>query len=302
MKLQNKALWADAAILLTAIIWGSAFVVLKSALDYVTPIYLMAFRFSLAALGMGLIFHKRLANVDKATLCRGAVLGVALALGYGIQTVGLQYTTAGKNAFLTSVYVVLVPFLYWVFYRKRPTAYNLAAAVLCLLGVGFLSLGEGFTMGLGDALSLLCGVFYGVHIVLLSRYAQNSDNFSLTTIQFGVAAVLFWIYAGLFEPFPRELGWPAVGGILYVTVFSTMVALSLQTIGQKYTSASHASILMSTEALFGTLFGILILGERFTAQTALGCGLIFLAVLTSETEWSFFRRKPSDPLPPPFDE
>ena len=99
MKLQNKALWADAAILLTAIIWGSAFVVLKSALDYVTPIYLMAFRFSLAALGMGLIFHKRLANVDKATLCRGAVLGVALALGYGIQTVGLQYTTAGKNAF-----------------------------------------------------------------------------------------------------------------------------------------------------------------------------------------------------------
>ena len=104
------------------------------------------------------------------------------------------------------------------------------------------------------------------------------------------------------DSFPRELGWPAVGGILYVTVFSTMVALSLQTIGQKYTSASHASILMSTEALFGTLFGILILGERFTAQTALGCGLIFLAVLTSETEWSFFRRKPSDPLPPPFDE
>jgi len=269
-------------MLLIALIWGSAFVVVKSTLESITPLYLMAIRFTISALVMCIFFLKRIRTSPKGTILKGLGLGSILAIAYGVQSIGLVYTTAGNNAFLTAIYVVLVPFFGYLIFRRRPTGRNLLAAGVCLAGVGFLSLGEGFTMNIGDALSLLCGVFCAVHIVLLGHYAKECDGMVITAMQFVGTAAIFWLWAPLCETAPQSISMDVVWSILYMSLICTVLALSMQTIGQKYADPSRASLLLSCEALFGTVLGIVLLGEPFTPRIGLGAGLIFCAVLISE--------------------
>ncbi len=282
---QKKVLLAELALLAAGAIWGSGFVVMKNSLDSLPVNYLLAFRFTIAAVVFSLISIKRFRGVTWKTVGAGAACGAMMFLAYCVQTYGLSFTTSGKNAFLTAVYVVIVPFLYWLLYRRKPGRQNVLAAVLCLAGVGLVALDSDFSVNIGDALTLLCGVLYAVHIILVSHFTtQGEDVMTLTLFQFLFSALCAWVAAALFEPFPTAaFSQPgAMFSLGYLGLICTLVALTLQNVGIKYAPPSHASLLMSTEAPFGCLFGILLLGEPFTLKFALGFLLIAGAIVLSE--------------------
>lgn len=280
-------------ILIATIIWGTTFFILKDTLDTVELQFLLAFRFSVAAVLLALVFWKRWKHIDKSYWWRGAVMGLLLYAAYTVQNYGLMDTTPGKNAFFTAVYCVLVPFLYWAVDRLKPDRFNVTAAVMCVVGIGFVSWdAAGMSLSMGDVLTLCGGVLYAWHIVAVSKFAKGRDIFLLTVIQFGTTALCCWVGTLCNHGIP-------VGGLpvrawvvlLYLAIAATSLALLFQNIGQKYTDPSSAAVLLSLEAPFGVLFSVLFAHEQVSATMLLGFALIFLAVVCSETKFSFLRHK-----------
>ncbi len=280
---------AGAGMLLAAAIWGIAFVVVKNSLDTIPPTYMLAFRFTIAAVLLAAICFKKLRGLKASTVRAGAVLGFWLFFSYLVQTIGCQYTTAGTNAFLTSAYVVIVPFLCWLLFKKRPDAFCVMAAFLAIVGIGLLSLQGDMSVNRGDILTLVCAVGFAMHMIYIDRYTECDDPVVLTALQLAFAALFSCLLAPILDGgFPAGIFRPAaIGSMLYLGVFSTMVGFLLQNVCQKYTSPATASLLLSTEAVFGVLFSVLLLGEQMTPRMLAGCGLLFLAVLLSETKLSF---------------
>lgn len=287
--------FAKPLILLATLIWGSSFFVMKNTLDQVPVFFLLAVRFTAAALILFALFFRNWKGADRSDLKSGAVMGTLLFVAYTVQTFGLERTSSGNNAFLTAVYCVIVPFFYWGISHQKPDRYNLLAAVLCIAGIGLVSLDGSLSMNLGDLLTLASGLAYAFHIVAVARFSQGKDVFLLTTIQFAVTALWSWAFALLTGGFPAEaLSLDAVWRLGYLAVFATAGALLFQNIGQKYTAPSTAAVLLALEAPFGVLFAVLFDGERPTVQMLAGFVLIFVSVLCSETKFAFLRRKPVD--------
>ena len=216
-----------------AFIWGSSFFIMKNALDDLPVQYLLALRFTTGAVLLGLFCWKKWRDFTRDYLWRGAVIGAFLYLAYSIQTYGLALTTPSKNAFLTSVYCVMVPFLYWAVLRVRPDRFNILAAVLCVAGVGLVSLSGALTVQLGDALTLLCSVFYAAHIVAVAKVSPGKDIYLLTVFQFTFAALYAWIGGALTETFPAAALVRAdiLLPLAYLGVMATTVALLFQNVG-----------------------------------------------------------------------
>ena len=287
---------AKPMLILAPVIWGSSFVVMKHSLDSFTPFYLLAFRFTAAAVLLGLVCWKSWRAMDRSYLKSGLIIGTFLFLAYAFQTFGLDRTTSGKNAFLTAVYCVIVPFLYWLIARRRPDKWNILAAFICIAGIGMVALttkgSGGLAVNLGDMLTLAGGFFFAAHIVAVNKFAEGRDIFLITVLQFAVFAAWSWIGALAFrEPFPAGLSGGAVFAMVYLVVFSSCGALLFQNIGQKYTAPATAAVLLSLEAPFGVLCSILVGEENLNAVMVLGFALIFLAVVCSETKFEFLRKK-----------
>ncbi len=292
MKGNKLHIIADLTLVLVAIIWGSGFTASKLALDSgFGPFYMMAFRFTIAAVIMRIVLHKKLKKVSREELKAGAIIGAFLFFAFGTQTVGLIFTTPSKNAFLTGTNVVMVPFIYWAISRVKPDIYSVIAAVVCFLGIGTLSYDGSFTMGTGDTLSLICAVGFACHISLTGYFAKKVDVIKLAFLQMVFAAALSFGTAIFFEDLPAEFSRTGVLSIIYLGVFSTMVAFFLQTVAQKYTTASRTAIILSTEAIFGTLFSVILLSEQLTMNMIIGGCAIFIAIITVETKWEFLRGK-----------
>ena len=285
---------ASFGLLLASIIWGGAYVAVMSSLDMIPPLYVMAIRFTIALIGLSLVFFKRLKKITKGDLIAGIVLGVLMFMSYIFQTYGLKYTTASKNAFLTTSYVVMVPFLNWMISRKKPDSYGIFAAFLAIVGIGFLSLQGDMSINPGDLLTLMCGVFFALHLIYIDRFTVKSDPIILTVLQIGVSGILSWICAPLVDgALPSIQGGQAMSelvmSLLYLGIASTMVGFLLQNIGQKYTEPSTAALLLSMESVFGVLFSVLMLGEVLSVRMAYGCILIFVAIIISETKIEFLQ-------------
>ena len=274
---------ADGILTLTALIWGTGFVVMKNTLSSVPPAAIIAIRYGIATLLAAVLFRRHLKDIARADVARGALVGLLLALAYIVQTIGLDYTTAGKNAFLTTVYVLLVPFASWLIFRQKLSRSNFIAAALMLTGIGCLSLdGESGGLNIGDLLTLLCGVFYAAHIMAVERCQRKTNTYALIVLQFAFAAAFAAVYHLLFERgLPMSLHMDTVGSLLYLSVFSTTVAMSLQNIGQSMAPASHASILLSLESVFGALASCIFLGEAVTPRMLLGFAVIFAALVVN---------------------
>ena len=283
-QLGKKELLADGLLLLTALIWGSAFAVVKNTLDSFPPAAIIAMRYTIATALTGIAFRKHLRALTREDILRGALVGLLLSAAYIVQTIGLSYTTASKNAFLTAVYVMLVPFFSMALFRQRLRKANFIAAAMMLLGIGLLSLdGESGGLNVGDVLTLLCGALFAGHIIAVERCQRRTDAYALIVLQFGFCALYALVYTLLFERgVPMTFSAGSVGGLLYLAVFSTTSAMSLQNIGQSMAPASHASILLSLESVFGVIFSCLLLGERVTPRMLLGFAVIFAALLVSE--------------------
>ena len=288
---------ASAGLLLVALIWGVAFVIVKSSLDYIPPIWMLAFRFTLATVLMFLIFGKRIAQAvrdSREIVKHGFLLGIFLYVAYATQTIGCVYTTAGRNAFITAIYVVLVPFFHWIRTKKRPNRLCFIAAFLAIAAIGLISLNGDLTMNIGDFLTLICGIVYALQIEYLDKYTEDEDPIVLSVFMIGFAAVFSWLSAPLLDGpvskivFNREM----LVGILYLGVLSTMVCFMLQSLCQKYLKSSAAAIIMSMESVFGALSSAVFLGERMTGRAVFGCILMFVAVVLAQVDFEeLFRER-----------
>lgn len=273
------------ALLAAALLWGTSFVILKNTLESVGTLWILAVRFTLAALLLGFFAGKRLARLSRRERKGGVLLGLCLAAAYITQTYGLKYTTPGKNAFLTAVYCVLVPFLAWGVYRRKPMLRHVLAALLCLVGIGFVSLSD-LESGLnrGDMLTLFCGVFYALQIVIVEHYGgEGGDALSLSAVQFAVAALVCWAGALPLEPVPVGVPVGAWLNIAYMGFVCTGLCFFLEAWGMKYTPSSTAAVLLTLESVFGTLTSVIFYHEQLTAKLLIGFALIFFSVLLSET-------------------
>ena len=293
MSEQTMRRLAKPMLFLAAFIWGSSFFIMKGAVDVIPTFFLLAIRFTGGAALLGLLCWKRWRSFTRDYWWRGAIIGGFLFLAYSVQTFGLQGTTPSKNAFLTAVYCVLVPFFYWAAAGRRPDRFNILAAVLCVAGVGLVSLSGDLTITWGDGLTLLCAVFYAAHIVAVSRVSPGKDIYLLTVLQFFFAALWAWLCGALTQRMPPLA---AVSGDLllqlgYLVVMATTVALLFQNVGQAWSDPSSASVILSLESVFGVLCSVIFYGDPVNARLVIGFGVIFVSVLCSETKFSFLRER-----------
>lgn len=295
----KKQYWPQLMMVAATVIWGSSFLLMSQAVDRIPVFFLLAVRFTLGTTVLAVIFWKRWRKLDLEAVKGGVILGLLMQSAYIFQTYGLkdltfsQGTTPGKNAFFTAVYCILVPFFVWIFFKKRPDVYNVAAAVLCLSGIGLVSLGGEMGIVGGDLLTMLGGAMFALHIMMVPRYAEKSDVVLLTILQFATMAALSWVGVLLTHQAMPLTAIPAGVWvrIVYLAVFATALAMLFQNIGQAHTAPATAAVLLSLEAPFGVLFSVLFGTERPTAAMYCGFGLIFCAIIVSETKLSFLPRK-----------
>ena len=285
----HPALRFGAALLLLAVtaIWGSAFVFTKNAIAAIGPLHFLFYRFSLAAALTAIIASRRLKLIDRDMLKKGLITGAALAGGYATQTIGLQYTTVGNSAFITGFYVVLVPFVGW-FFSHNIKGGQVALGFLALLGLALFSLNEQFRLNYGDIWTLACAAIYACHFVLLGRYTQGKDSLLLTLLQIVVAALLFGLAALLLEAAPPQTAFSGEVwfALAYCAILASALAFFIQTAAQKILSPIQASLVFTTEALFGAFFGWLLLGEGLLPRQLGGAALLIgsMAAVLLKTE------------------
>jgi drug/metabolite transporter (DMT)-like permease len=285
-----NSLLGRGALFLATIIWGVAFVLMDFTLGSVTTLYLLAFRFTGAAVIMLLVSFKSLKKIDRHYLRGGALMGLVLFLAYVIQTYGLTFTTPGKNAFLTASYCIMVPFIYWITNKIRPDRYNISAAFIGLIGVGLISVSQRLSVNTGDALTLVCAFFFAMHIVVSGRVVGGRNILLLCLIQFAVAGILSGVGAFLFEPFPQNVPASTMLMLVFLTVVATALCLLLQIFGQKHTPPSQTSVIMTFEAVFGILSSLIAGREMLSVKLVIGFMLTFTAVIISETKLKFLKR------------
>ena len=279
---------ASGGLILTAAIWGFAFVVVKDSVDTIPPVYMVSIRYTIAAVLLGFVLIPQFKKLNRYYWIHGAVTGLMLALGYITQTIGCKYTTAGKNAFLTTIYVILIPLISWPLNKKRPHFVVFLSAVMALVGIGLLALrNEGGVLGfnVGDILTLICGLFYALHIIFTAKFSQDKNPVILTWIQFIVAAVFSWSVSPLIDgSFSVALlkSSRVIFSMLYLGIFSSLVAFLLQNICLKYMESSLASLFLSLESVFGVVFSAIFLRERMTLVMIIGCVLIFAAITIAD--------------------
>jgi drug/metabolite transporter (DMT)-like permease len=269
-------------LIFVTIIWGFAFVVVKNSLDYVPPLYMMAFRFTIASVVLALLFLPKFKLLDKSTFFHGMILGIFLFAAYAFQTVGLQFTTAGKNAFLTTTYVMMVPFLNWFFHKSKPSWNCVLAAIIALIGIGLLSLQGDFSMNRGDVLTIICGFFFAVHIMFVDKYVQKISGIHLSFMQFTVCSVICLICAFIFEKVEIQSIINASISIAYAGVFSAALGYTLQIIAQKWVAPNIAPLIMCLESVFGVLCSAVMLRQMLTGNEILGCVIMLVAIIISQ--------------------
>lgn len=273
-------------LLSCAALWGGSYLLAKVAMSAITPQWLMALRMAGACACMFILFHRHITPyLNRSIVVPALVVGVTYWGTMVTQTIGLKTIDPGRSAFLTAAYCVLTPFAMWIVSRVRPHAINLVAGLICLVGVGFVSLKDGASLSLsaGDWLTIGTAVVFSFNLTFLGVYAKRFDPIALTFVQFAVAGVLFLAGAAFTEPAP-DAGWLAPGvvaSVVYLFLGATMAGQIMQNIGLAHVPPSQASIIMCMESLFAVTFSALFWGERIVWSSLVGFALIFAAVLMS---------------------
>lgn len=290
---KTMKLLAKPMLFAAAFFWGASFMLMKGALDSIPTGHLIAIRFTAGAPLVALISCRHWKDFSLDYLWRGGLAGLLLFLVYWAQTVGLETTTASNNAFLSAVYCVIVPFMTWLLFRERPDRYNVAAALLCIAGVGFVSLTGALTISAGDGFTLLGSVFCAANIIAVARLGRDKDVMLFTVVQLATVALCAWALALTTETFyfsalvRSEVIWP----MLYLCVMATAVCLMLMNVGLVWSEPAPAAVILSLEAVFGVILAVIFYGDPLTPRLLAGFTLIFVGVLCSETKFSFLRMK-----------
>lgn len=287
----SKRMQGNIMLLITAMIWGSAFVAQSKGMEYIGPFTFNVMRNfigGIVLLPVIALFSRgkkyepeEKKQLNKNTLIGGVCCGLVLFLASSFQQYGLVHTTAGKAGFITALYIVIVPLL-GVFMGKRVPKIIWGCVALAIAGFWLLCIKEGFTVGLGDLMVLICALFYSVHIVTIDHFSPKVDGVKMSCIQFFTAGVVSIIPMLLWEVPQASAIMDAIWTILYAGVLSSGVAYTFQIIAQRHTEPTVATLLMSLESVFAALSGWLILNERLLPRELLGCALVFIAVILAQ--------------------
>jgi drug/metabolite transporter (DMT)-like permease len=270
----------DLALILVTAIWGSTFLIVQESLPLISPLLFLALRFALATLVLALIYRKRL---HRAAVVPGAIAGLFLFAGYAFQTIGLQFTTASKSAFLTSLSVPMVPLAASLVYRRVPGRFELLGVLVATAGMVLLTFpGRIAYVNNGDALSFLCAISFAGQIVAVGHFANRANFESLVTMQMVTVTLLslatfWWVEKPVFRP-----TFPSASAVLATGLFATALAFSIQAWAQQYTTVTRTAIIYALEPVFAAVTSFAVVGEMLTKRAAFGAGLILFGILIVE--------------------
>jgi len=284
-------------MLLTAMLWGAGFIGTQMALDSgFSPGLFLSSRFAIASVILLVIGIKKIFPLCKQDVLYSFISGFLLFLGSYLQTIGLTFTTPSNNGFFTSVYVIIVPLIAWVLHRKRPPFKLWVCCLIALAGLIALSYQQdtGFTINVGDMLTLLSAFLFACHYASLGIISPKVETLKLTFLQLAFVAAASFICMLIFEPGSTEradwsAGWMPV---LFHAVFPTCLCFFMQFWAQARTSSSKAAIILSGEAFWCAAFSVIVGYELFSAQMVIGGLLIVGAIILLEVKTPDFKRKP----------
>lgn len=282
----RRQLGADAQLLLVTLLWGSTFVMVKDAVASYPVFSFLAIRFSLATLALLLIGGHRLPRLGWRGSGAGVLIGAFLFASYGLQTTGLQHTSASKAGFITGLSVIMVPVLSVGLLRRKPERPAMIGVLLATLGLGVLTLTRDLNVATGDLIVLGCALAFALHIISVSVFAPRWDPLALTIVQLATVACVSAMVAVSTErplPAPTSAPWFAAA---FTGVLATALAFAIQTTVQRLTTPTHTALIFAAEPVFAALFGVLLAGDAFTSQLAAGGILIVVGTITSEIPWS----------------
>lgn len=296
----------EGALLLMTIIWGGTFVIVKESLADVSPLLFVGVRFGIAALIVTAYFIIKKIKIEFQSVKPGIFLGILLFLGFFFQTTGLKITTATKSGFITGSLVVMVPLFQTIFERRLPSKGAQVGTVLVFIGLLFLSssgtsikefvtdLGTNFNTG--DWLTLICAMFFALHVVFIDIISPKNKFIDLLLLQLVTVSILSLLGAGIFgmtgiEKIQFDITFDSLRGILYTSLLATLVNFSLQTKYQKVVSPTKAGIIYSFEPIFAAIFAFFLLNEKITNFGLVGSALIFLGLITAEVFDNIFNKK-----------
>lgn len=290
MKFNKKNLIGLIILLLATISWGTSFIILKNTIETVSTFYVLAIRFTLSALILGVIFIKTIIKTPPKTIIKGIILGVILTFAYDIQTFGLAHTTPSRNAFLTASYCILTPFLAWFLIKDKPKAYNVIAAVLGIVGIGlvvFSGTTDNGKISIGDLLTLGSAIFYALQIIYIDKFQKEGNStIGLLVYELLTVGVVNIILSLIFD-LPKGINVYTLNlnqftNIIYLTLVCTLFAQLAMMVGQKLTTANQASLVLSMESVFGALFSVILGDEVLKIGLIIGFVVILLAMLVNE--------------------
>jgi drug/metabolite transporter (DMT)-like permease len=285
--MRNRKVLGNVLLLLTAIIWGTAFAAQRAGMESIEPLTFTAARMWPAALAVGfvaLVTRRRsptgTQKTDrKQTILGGICCGFFLVSATIFQQIGIVYTTAGKAGFITAMYMLLVPVVNFVLFGKKNTWLVWLAVLIGVAGMYLLCITEGFSLTKGDALVCICAVLFTGHILCIDYFVRTCNPVEISAVQFFTAAVVATAAAFLAETPTWEKIAAAAIPILYCGLVSGGIGYTLQIVAQKFTDPTVASLLLSMEAVFAVLSGALLLNERMSGRELAGCAVMFIAIL-----------------------
>jgi len=273
---------AESYLLATTLIWGGTFVAMKIGLEDMSAMLLIAIRFGIAAVLLLLIFSRKIFPVPSSAVLKGGVLGFLLFLGFVAQTVGLNYTTASKSAFITSMMVVFTPLFQLIIERRAPTLGNILGVLVVCIGLWLLTSPTGSVFNMGDALTLGCAVMFGLYLVYLDIVSKEFSALQLTFLQVATCAVLAWSIVGATGSSDLTFSGESLTALAYLTLLATLVTTLVQTRYQKDTTPTRAAVIFSVEPVLAAIYAYFLLNERIGEAGVLGGGLIVVGILISE--------------------
>ena len=266
-------------LVLTTFFWGGSFLFTKIGVREVPPPFFVLLRFSLASVVMGLLCLPRLGRLNRQTILRGTIVGLALGITNLTFVVGVQGTSISRAGVINNLFVLFIPLITRAVWKDRIGGINIAGIGLASLGIALLASGGGEGFNRGDMISTLCAFFIAIHIITVSKVLKDEDVWLVSLVQFSVVALMAAVTASLVPTPSFSLGLTSLGTIIYCAIFPTVVCFTLQNRYQRYVSPTQAGLIYTLDPVWSLLAGFAVLGERLTLREWYGCGLIFLAVL-----------------------
>ena len=283
--MKNKNFVATILLLIGTFFWGMTFVLVKEGIEIIDVYTFLGIRFFIAALVLAVVFYKELLKIDTKLVYYGVILGIVLAFSYITQTIGLQYTSASKAAFITGMTVIFVPIFITIINRKMPRIELVIASIVCFSGLWILTNSESIKFNIGDIWVFSCAILFAIYIILVGRYTKIFPSIPFTIVQLATVAILTTSVAWGRSEFIVPRGYIVWRAILVCALLATAFMYTIQNKFQKFISEVKTSIIFSFEPIFAAITAYFYLNEQITLQIGVGGFLIFSGMILSEMKF-----------------